>query len=274
VRERVRDAVLVIGFPGVSGGVATRLIALGYRPISVSGPEAAAARLDRENVPVRAAIVPSDAEFLTPGALFRLVRANGPSSLRCLALGRRPSEAGAERLRSAGVRFMCWEPCSEREFRFAVNRALHDEDGQSRLHARAATDLVARVRLGSREKAGLVYSLSEDGCFVETDRPCLPHSFVSVQLPLPDGVVELPAQALYTNVPGDFDRANLPRGMALSFLGGCAAERTAIRAYVGARLAEQGMEPRGDDGVERGAMARVWTRLRGMIAPSWARAAT
>jgi hypothetical protein len=271
VRERARDAVLVIGFAGASGGMATRLIALGFRPISVSDPRAAAARLDREHAPVRAAIVPSDAEFLVPGALWRLLRANGPGSMRCVAVGPRQEEAGAERLRSAGVRFMCWEPCTDRELRFAVNRALHGERGQSRLRARAATDLVARVRVGAREKAGLVYSLSEHGCYVETERPCVPRSFVSVHLPLPSGGIELPAQVLYANVPGDFDRANLPRGMALSFVGGCGAERAAIGSYVRERLVAQGIEPRGDAAVVSSAMARVWARVRALIAPSWTR---
>ena len=272
MRERARDAVLVIGFAGVSGGLATRLIALGFRPISVSDPQAAAARLDREHTPVRAAIVPSDAEFLTPGALWRLERRYGPHSLRCLALGPRQEGADAERLRAAGVRLMCWEPVADRELRFAVNRALHGEHGQSRLRARAATDLVARVRLGAREKAGLVYTLSENGCYVETERPCLPQTFVSVHLPLPDGGVELPAQVLYTNVPGDFDRANLPRGMALAFLGGCPAERASIADYVGRRLANQGLEPVDDAAVASGAMTRVWARVRALVAPSLQRA--
>lgn len=272
MRERARDAVLVIGFAGTSGGLATRLIALGFRPISVSDPQAAAARLDREHVPVRAAIVPSDADFLVPGALWRLARANGANSLRCLALGPRQDDAACERLRLAGVRFMLWEPCTDRELRFAVNRALYDEHGQSRLRARAATDLVARVRLGAREKAGLVYSLSEDGCYVETDRPCLPQTFVSVHLPLPSGGIELPAQVLYANVPGHFDRPNLPHGMALTFLGGCAPERAAIAAYVAERLGLEGIEPRGDEAVTHGAMTRVWSRLRTLIAPAWNRA--
>ena len=180
-----------------------------------------------------------------------------------------PSDAA--RLRSAGVSFVCPEPCTDRELRFALNRALHGEAGQSRLRARAATDLVARVRMGAREKVGLVYSISEDGCFVETERPCLPQSFVAIHVPLPAGSVELPAQVLYANVPGDFDRANLPRGMALRFLGGCANERSAIARYVSARLTEQGIEPRGDAAVEERAMVRVWARVRALIAPSWSR---
>jgi hypothetical protein len=272
VRERAREAVLVIGFAGVSGGVATRLIALGFRPISVSDPQAAAARLSREHGAVRAALVPSSADFLVPGALWRLQRLNGPDTLRCLALGPRRLGEDAERLRAAGVRFFCWEPITDRELRFAVNRTLHAANGQSRLRARTATDLVARVRLGAREKAGLVYSLCENGCFLETDRPCLPQTFVSVHVPLPNGGVELPAQVLYTNVPGDFERANLPHGMALTFLGGCERERAAIAAYVGERLAAHGVEPRGDAAVVDGAMARVWSRVRALVAPGWARA--
>ncbi|HEY8120694.1 MAG TPA: PilZ domain-containing protein [Myxococcota bacterium] len=274
MREQARDAVLVIGFAGVSGGVATRLIALGFRPISVTDPQAAAARVEREHVPVRAAIVPTSADFLVPGGLWRLARANGLSSRRFIALGPPVEEADAARIRRAGVRFLLTEPCTDRELRFAVNRALYDEHGQSRSRARVATDLIARVRMGAREKAGLVYSLSSDGCYLETDRPCLPETFVSLQLPLPGGAVELPARVLYTNVTGDFHRPNLPRGMALSLLSGGAPERAAIGAYVAERLAEQGIEPRGDDAVVQSVMTRVWARVRARIAPSWARATT
>jgi len=261
--------VLVIGFAAVSGGVAPQLIALGYRPISVTDPQAAAARLSRENEAVHAAIVPSDAPFLTPGALWRLARLRGPGSLRVLALGPREDEAHAERLRRAGVHFMLWEPYADRELRFAVNRALHDDaHGQSRLHARASTDLIACIRLGAREKAGLIYSLSPFGCYVETDRPCVPDSYVSLHLPLPNGGVELPARVLYANVPGDFARANLPRGMALGFLDPSVGTRVAIARYVAERLGDVGLHAEGDAAVTKSQMARVWSRVRAMIAPA------
>ena len=267
MHAKTRDAVFAIGFAGVSGGVATRLIALGYRPISVNDPQAAAARLGREPAPVRAALVPADAPFLTPGSLFRLVRAAGPNSLRCVALGRREDEAHAERLRLAGVSTTLWDPYTDRELRFAVNRALHDEaTGQSRLQPRTATDLVARIRLGAREKAGLVYSLSALGCFVETERPCVPESHVSVNVPLPSGAIELAARVMWVNVPGDFSRSNLPRGMALSFLDARAEQRAALAAFVSEQLAQQGIAARGDAAVESSGMTRVWSRLRGLIA--------
>jgi hypothetical protein len=269
MRERARDAVLVIGFPAVSGGLSPRLIALGYRPISVSDPPAAAARLARENEAVHAAIVPTNAPFLTPGALWRLTRANGRSALSVLALGPRDDDGHAERLRRAGVRFTLWEPYADRELRFALNRALHDDaHGQSRLHARASTDMVARIRLGAREKAGLIYSLSPLGCYVETDRPCVPDSYVSLHLPLPNGGVELPARVLYANVPGDFARANLPRGMALGFLEPSVPVRVAIARYVADRLGDIGLRPEGDAAVTKSQMARVWSRVRAMISPA------
>ena len=261
--------MLVIGFAAVSGGLSARLIALGYRPISVNDPPAAAARLSRESEPVHAAIVPTDAPFLTPGSLWRLARANGPSSLRVLALGPREDDGHAERLRRAGVRFTLWEPYADRELRFAINRTLHDDaHGQSRLHARASTDLIARIRLGAREKAGLIYSLSPFGCYVETDRPCVPDSFVSLHLPLPNGGVELPARVLYANVPGDFARANLPRGMALGFLDPSVGTRVAIARYVAERLGDVGLHAEGDAAVTKSQMARVWSRVRAMIAPA------
>jgi len=269
VNEKTRDAVLAIGFAGVSGGVAARLIALGYRPISVSDPQAAAARLGREPAPVRAALVPADAAFLTPGSLFRLIRASGPNSLRCVSLGARADESHAERLRLAGVSAMLWAPHTERELRFAVNRALYDAGhGQSRLHPRAATDLVARIRIGTREKAGLVYSLSAHGCYVETERPSVPDSFVSVNVPLPDGALELPARVLWANVPGNMLRTNLPHGMALSFTHVSEGQERALASFVSEQLAAQGIAARGDGAVAASGMTRAWARLREWITPT------
>jgi hypothetical protein len=259
--------VLVIGFAGVSGGVATRLIALGYRPISVREPREALARLEREHEPVRAALVPASADFLTPGALWRLSRRSG-RPLCVTALGSALGDGAPERLRRAGVQFALPSACTDRELRFALNRALcAGAHGQSRLHARVATDLVARIRIGAREKAGLVYSLCAEGCYVETDRPCPPDGFVSLHLPLPGGGVELPARVLYANVPGDFERANLPHGMALSFLDAASEQRAQVARYVAQRLGEQGVPARGDDAVASGGMARVWARLRAVIGP-------
>lgn len=267
MHQKPRDAVLVIGFASSSGGVATRLIALGFRPISVSHLQAAAERLDREPVPLRAAIVPTEAEFLAAGALWRLTRLKGLNSLRCIALGPRVDAAGAARLSGAGVHFPVWEPCTDRTLRFAVNRAIHGEQHQNRRRARTATDLVARASMGTRAKAGIVYSLSPDGCYVETDRPFQPETSISLNLPLPNGGMELPARVLYANVPGNFDRSNLPHGMALAFDGIGSEQRAAIAAYVDTRLADQGVEPRSDEVLVRGAMARVWARLRTRIAP-------
>jgi hypothetical protein len=269
VKEKNRDAVLAIGFAGVSGGVATRLIALGYRPISVSDPQAAAARLGRERAPVRAALVPASAPFLTPGALFRLIRASGPNSLRCVSLGAREDENHAERLRLAGVGATLWEPHADRELRFALNRALYDAShGQSRLHPRAATDLVARIRIGTREKAGLVYSLSTLGCYVETERPCVPDGFVSVNVPLPSGGLELSARVLWANVPGNLSRRNLPHGMALCFTRVSEGQRRAIAVFVREQLAAQGIAAHGDGAVATGGMTRAWARLREWITPT------
>ncbi len=266
VRERPRDAVLVIGFPSVSGGVATRLIALGVRPISVDDPPAAAARLAREVAPVRAAIVPTLAPFLTPGALWRLTRTTGRSPLRCLAMGPRVDDASLENLRRAGVQTTLWEPYTDRELRFALNRAQHDDTrSQNRSHPRAATDLLARIRLSTREKVGLVYSLSAVGCYVETDRPCVPGGFVSLHIPLPGCGLEIPARVAFSNVPGDFERRNLPHGMALEFLDLGLAQKAAIAQYVDAKLAEQGIVPIGDRMAATSSMARVWARLRGLI---------
>jgi hypothetical protein len=264
VQERRRDAVLVVGFAGVSGGVATRLISLGYRPISVSDPSAGALRIAREQEPVRVVLVPANAPFLASGALRELARGAGDSPRRCLALGACPDAATRERLRAAGVHFTLEEPCSDRELRFALNRALYDASrGQGRSHPRVATDLVARVRLRAREKVGLVYALSVAGCFLETDRPCMPGSLVALHLPLPGAGIEAAARVTFANVPGDFARSKLPCGMALEFLDLGTAQRAVIARYVEERLAAQALaHETGEAPAAALGLARLWARVR------------
>ncbi len=263
--ERDRDAVMVVGFAGLASPMVPRLIALGYRPISARDPEAAALRMCREPQPARAAIVPVDATFLELGALIPLARAAGPGGLRALAVGPRVPEEKLDALYRAGVSFTLWEPFTDRELRFVLNRALHDgARGQERSFPRVATDLVARVRVGSRDKAGLLYALSIASCYLETDRPCMPGSRVAVHLPLPGADVDAAARVVFANVPGDFTRWKLPRGMALEFVDLGPAQRRAISGYIEARLADHALAPAraaAPPSRLRG-LARVWSGLR------------
>jgi len=70
---------------------------------------------------------------------------------------------------------------------------------------------------GGREKEALVYSVSPGGAFLATPRPSMRGARVSVQLPLPAGNLSLDGRVLYTNVPGNLQRPDLPVGMGVAF---------------------------------------------------------
>jgi len=110
------------------------------------------------------------------------------------------------------------KPADDVRLRFQLNRALAATDQESvRRDQRAPTDWRARILGAGREKVALVYSLSPGGAFLATPRPSMRGARVSVVLPLPAGNLSLESQVLYTNVPGNLLRADLPVGMGVAF---------------------------------------------------------
>jgi hypothetical protein len=102
--------------------------------------------------------------------------------------------------------------------RFQLNRSLASPEQESvRRDQRAPTDWRARILGGGREKEAFVYSVSPGGAFLATPRPSMRGTHVSVVLPLPAGNVSLDGRVLYTNVPGNLQRADLPVGMGVAF---------------------------------------------------------
>jgi hypothetical protein len=140
---------------------------------------------------------------------------------------------------AARQRFLL-KPFHERELRFVLNRALFDPDrnffgrdkNKVRHELRAPTTLGARIVVSGREKPALVYNLSVGGCYLETLRPTLVGGALEVALPLPEGEFRVAGRVVLTNVPGNLERANLPRGMAIEFLRVAPEAREAIQHYV------------------------------------------
>ena len=71
--------------------------------------------------------------------------------------------------------------------------------------------------VGGRRKEATVYSLSAGGAFLATPRPSLRGASVALELPLPLRDVAVGGRVVYTNVPGNLQRANLPLGMGVVF---------------------------------------------------------
>ena len=235
------DRVLLYAFGGAAGDLAGRVRQLGYEAIAEDDPRSAAARVAKHDEPVRAALLPSG--FALPqrgGELDQLQRAAGTGGIRFVAVGSKPRAEGEQRLRDKSVRLCLWTPFQERELRFVLNRALFDPTGsffgrdrnRVRHELRAPTSLGARIILSGREKPALIYNLSVGGCYLETLRPTLVGASVEVALPLPLGEFRVAGRVLLTNVPGNLERPNLPRGMAIEFLRLAPDVREAIQRYV------------------------------------------
>ena len=232
---------LVYGFGGALGDLAVRVRQLGYEAIVEDDPRAAAACVARSDGAVRAALIP--ASFALPhraGELDHMERSASTGGLCFVAVGERPGAEAERRLREKNVRLCLWSPFHERELRFVLNRALFDPDqdffgrdkNKVRHELRAPTSLGVRIVVSGREKAALIYNLSVGGCYLETLRPTLVGGSLELALPLPHGEFRVAGRVVLTNVPGNLERANLPRGMAIEFMRLAPEARDAIQHYV------------------------------------------
>jgi hypothetical protein len=235
------DRVLLYAFGGAAGDLAGRVRQLGYEAIVEDDPRSAAARVAKHDGAVRAGLLP--VTFPLPqrgGELEQIQRVAGTAGIRFVAVGPRPGAEVEQRLRDKSVRLCLWTPFQDRELRFVLNRALfhptsnfHGRDRNKVRHQlRAPTSLGARIILSGREKPALIYNLSVGGCYLETLRPTLVGASVEVALPLPHGEFRVSGRVLLTNVPGNLERSNLPRGMSIEFLRLAPDAREAIERYV------------------------------------------
>jgi hypothetical protein len=74
-----------------------------------------------------------------------------------------------------------------------------------------------RILSGNFVKSASLYTLSAGGAFVETPRPAPRKAPVSLELVMPDRDLGIEARVVYTNVPGNLRRENLPVGMGIRF---------------------------------------------------------
>ncbi|MCC6642692.1 MAG: PilZ domain-containing protein [Deltaproteobacteria bacterium] len=214
------SVLLLESTPERSGALARRIRSLGgYRPLAAKSPEQALRLVEEPHLGVRSVLLSPDFPFTDPErALTRMRSLCGTRRLRFIATGVRPGADTLARLRAAGTELALWEPYDDARLRFQINRSLAAPEQESvRREQRAPTDWRARVRGGGREKEALVYSVSPGGAFLATPRPSMRGAQVCIELPLPAGSLSLEGRVLYTNVPGNLRRSDLPIGMGVVF---------------------------------------------------------
>ena len=82
---------------------------------------------------------------------------------------------------------------------------------------RAPLDIPAHVIQAGRRKPARVYTLSSGGVYLDTQRPSMRNAAISVELDLWPSPGCAAGVVVYTSVPGNLRRANLPHGMGVRF---------------------------------------------------------
>jgi hypothetical protein len=234
-----RQTVLLLPLEGRLDDLSGRLLLVHYRGRLAASTAEAELMLRSETPPIRSALIPSEPRVpeLTR-VLHGLREAARMPGLRFIAMGPRPSDEARARLRSAGVDWALYDAFTDTELRFLLNQASHDgRKGDRREELRVPTTMVAKVKTPMGTKVAMVYNLSTTGAYLETLRPSQPGARVTVELPLPSGMLDLAGSVVSTNVTGNLRRENLPRGMGVRFEGLTADHEGALVHYIEERTA-------------------------------------
>jgi len=231
-----RAQALVVGFTDEDQQteICDRLWEVGFRGFPARDGAHATDLIGREG-PFQVAVVFSRTEDLglTVGALRAAVSV---SNMRILLLGPRLGVRQIDDAKEAGATLGLWEPFHNSELRFVVNQAAFDDtrgDVRDQLHQlRVPTQLAAFVHSGAGRKPAGVYNLSLHGAYLETPRPNGTGATIRVELLMRDGSVEVEAEVVTTNVPGNLRKANRPIGMGVRFTGVGPGEEESIAKYI------------------------------------------
>lgn len=222
--------------PKLSETLATRLVRLGVEPIRVADLAEAVATVKSKQYSFGAVILPSD----VPGKLvykaMKSMRRREPV-LPAMAYGKAPGNEQAALLRQAGVLLALWEGYDESMLRFQLNRLVAgDCQASARRSRRAPIHSAVRVLVGGREKDGVLYSLSEGGCFIESARASMDGARLKLCFDLEDHSFEIDGVVAFANVPGNLQRPNLPLGMGVRFEKLSTAARDRIAHFIQDRM--------------------------------------
>jgi hypothetical protein len=225
---------------GASQKLAERMLPLGVEPVIVSNVADAVSILDERRVLITAVLFPTDGSTQNLKKDVRTLRTAGPATgLIFVSYGTPPHSSERKKLRSAGLSIGLWEPYDDATLRFQLNRALTgDRDEHMRAKTRVPTYMLARICVGERTKDAIVYSLSEGGAFLETPRASMDGAQLEVELRLPDGPIRLKSTVIYSNVPGNLQRPNIPLGMGVTFESVSDSEASQIGRFVNQRLSD------------------------------------
>lgn len=202
---------------GESDALATRLVRLGVEPIRVDHVNEAAEVVKSKEYAVRGVLLPSNLPGSEVHHAMKNMRRREPT-LSAMAYGKVPDPTQRAHLQRAGVLLALWDGSDDGVLRFQLNRLVtQDSEHSVRNSRRAPTHTPVRMLQGEREKAGMLYSLSEGGCFVETPRASMEGAELRMLFQLADIDYDMNTVVVFSNVPGNLQRPNLPLGMGFRF---------------------------------------------------------
>lgn len=200
-----------------SESLAAQLVRIGIEPIRVADLVEAVDVVQAREYAVRAILVPSEVPGRAIQKALKSMRRSGPI-LPCMAYGKAPDAAQRKLLRRAGVLLALWDGYDPGVLRFQMNRLTSGEHPSSvRGARRAPVHVPVAVLVGGREKEGVLYSIAEGGCFIESPRASMDGAQLRMCFALDGRHYELDGVVVFSNVPGNLQRPNLPLGMGVRF---------------------------------------------------------
>ena len=232
----IEPTVLVVdGSDAPRAALTHRIRRMGYRAMRAKTPEEAFAIVEEHRHQVAAALIPPDLAVADLGGALDSLAARAPRGrLTYVVAGPCPGEEALAELREAGLRLALWDPIDDARLRFQLNRALAGFVSQERSRAemRAPLDIPAQVIQAGRRKPARVYTLSSGGVYLDTVRPAMRNAAVQIELDLWPSPILASGVVVYTSVPGNLRRQNLPNGMGVRFDDVAEAELGRIRRVV------------------------------------------
>jgi len=197
--------------------LARQLVRLGIEPIRVDALAEGIGIVESGSYAIDAVLLPADLPGPDLGDAIRRMRRRAPL-LPVMAYGKPPDPGQRRGLRRADVRLALWEGYDEAVLRFQLNRMLSGEIAHvARRARRVPVHTPVRIRVGGREKQGMLCSLSEGGCFIETPRASMEGARLELAFELDQRAYEVGGRVAFANVPGNLQRPNLPLGMGVCF---------------------------------------------------------
>jgi hypothetical protein len=222
--------------PSVAQKLATQLVRLGVEAIRVAELSDALDTVQSEDYSICAVLVPSAFDGKSLRKALKIMRRREPA-LPAMAYGKIPDRGQREALREAGVLLSLWDGYDEGVLRFQVNRLIAGENPSAvRRSRRAPVHAPVRILVGDREKLGALYSISEGGCYVESPRASMEGARLLMSFVLEERSYKIEGVVVFSNVPGNLQRPNLPLGMGVQFRDLAEPMQKALGEFIHARL--------------------------------------